>query len=125
MTTPHKMCETYAFHVTEPLKRSVSDPLPLEKCTMPWPADDDAAYEASRKAAQRLLGSPITVSSNGEEMQRLVKKNRSQSSGQPHSRRPEMSHMNVYTQCGRHGDDWLFGGFSVSQTVKRMWDRKA
>lgn len=29
---------------------------------------------------------------------------------------------NVYTSCGRHGDDWLFGGFSLGGTVKKMWD---
>lgn len=30
---------------------------------------------------------------------------------------------NVYTQCGRHSDDWLFGGFSVSGAVKRIWQK--
>jgi hypothetical protein len=34
------------------------------------------------------------------------------------------SHTNVYTECGRHCDDWLFGGFSVTKTVKRMFGRR-
>jgi hypothetical protein len=29
---------------------------------------------------------------------------------------------NVYTECGRHGDDWLFGG--ISDTVKSMFSKK-
>ncbi|KAF7854618.1 hypothetical protein EAF04_010426 [Stromatinia cepivora] len=30
---------------------------------------------------------------------------------------------NVYTECGRHSDDWLFGGFSVSGAVKKIWQK--
>lgn len=34
-------------------------------------------------------------------------------------------HTNVYTECGRHSNDWLFGGISVTQTVKGMiWHKK-
>jgi hypothetical protein len=33
-------------------------------------------------------------------------------------------HANIHTECGRHGDDWLFGGFSVIDTVKRLFERK-
>lgn len=32
--------------------------------------------------------------------------------------------VNVYTECGRHSDDWLFGGFSVAGAVKKLWDKK-
>lgn len=32
--------------------------------------------------------------------------------------------MNVHTECGRHSDDWLFGGFSVSGAVKKLGKRK-
>lgn len=34
------------------------------------------------------------------------------------------NHVNVYTDCGRHGDDWLFGGWSVGGAVKKVWGRK-
>jgi hypothetical protein len=33
-------------------------------------------------------------------------------------------HVNVHTECGRHGDDWLFNGFSVKENMekmKKMW----
>jgi len=33
------------------------------------------------------------------------------------------AHTNVYTECGRHSDDWLFGGFSVSGVVKKIWQK--
>ncbi|KAI9645095.1 hypothetical protein NHQ30_005829 [Ciborinia camelliae] len=32
-------------------------------------------------------------------------------------------HANVYTECGRHSNDWLFGGFSVSGVVKKIWQK--
>ncbi|TGO54378.1 hypothetical protein BCON_0108g00240 [Botryotinia convoluta] len=32
-------------------------------------------------------------------------------------------HANVYTECGRHSDDWLFGGFSVTDAVKKIWHK--
>ena len=34
------------------------------------------------------------------------------------------NHVNVYTDCGRHGDDWLFGGWSVGGVMRRVWGRK-
>jgi hypothetical protein len=34
-------------------------------------------------------------------------------------------HTNAHTECGRHSNDWLFGGISVTQTVKGMiWHKK-
>jgi hypothetical protein len=33
------------------------------------------------------------------------------------------SKINGYTEAGRHGDDWLFGGFSVSDSVKKFLKR--
>jgi hypothetical protein len=30
-------------------------------------------------------------------------------------------HANVYTECGRHSDGWLFGG--ISDTVKTMFGK--
>jgi len=37
-----------------------------------------------------------------------------------HSHEPKI---NVYTECGRHSDDWLFGGFSVSDSFRKLLDR--
>jgi len=39
-----------------------------------------------------------------------------------HSHDP--NRVNVYTECGRHSDDWLFGGWSVSGAVKKIWERE-
>jgi hypothetical protein len=33
-------------------------------------------------------------------------------------RHSSSDHTNVYTECGRHGDDWLFGG--ISDAVKTI-----
>lgn len=30
---------------------------------------------------------------------------------------------NVYTECGRHSNEWLFGGFSLRKTAKKLWNR--
>ena len=32
--------------------------------------------------------------------------------------------VNIHTECGRHGDDWLFGGWNLGDTVKKIWDKK-
>ena len=39
-------------------------------------------------------------------------------------RRSNDPKVNVYTECGRHGDDWLFGGFSLSETMKMLWEKR-
>jgi len=37
------------------------------------------------------------------------------------TKRHSTGHANVYTECGRHGDDWLFGGISDAvKTVKSV-----
>ncbi|KAF4632860.1 hypothetical protein G7Y89_g5252 [Cudoniella acicularis] len=32
----------------------------------------------------------------------------------------EPNKMNVYTECGRHGDEWLFGGFTVAGAFRKV-----
>lgn len=40
-------------------------------------------------------------------------------------RHSSSSHANVYTQCGRHGDDWLFGGIGdVVKSVLKKNEKK-
>ncbi|KAI1854541.1 hypothetical protein JX265_007588 [Neoarthrinium moseri] len=31
---------------------------------------------------------------------------------------------NVYTHCGRHSDQWLFGGTSMSSMIKSAWKKE-
>jgi len=45
------------------------------------------------------------------------------SPGQKQIRRHSTEKVNVYTECGRHGDEWLFGGFSLPDKVKRLWQK--
>lgn len=34
------------------------------------------------------------------------------------------SHLNAHSECGRHGDDWLFGGASLGDGVKWLLGKK-
>lgn len=36
---------------------------------------------------------------------------------------PAQNHLNVHTYAGRHANDWLFGGFSVTQSLKAVFRR--
>lgn len=38
--------------------------------------------------------------------------------------RPIRENRNVHTECGRHSNDWLFGGFSVTGSIKKMMEKK-
>jgi hypothetical protein len=33
--------------------------------------------------------------------------------------------INVYTKCGRNSDDWLFSGWNVADTVKKIWEKES
>jgi len=60
-----------------------------------------AKSEGNRSPAMRSPTSP------NEEMMR-----------RRHSHEPKK---NVYTECGRHSDEWLFGGWS--DKVKKLWEK--
>jgi len=30
-------------------------------------------------------------------------------------------HTNAHSECGRHTDDWLFGGFSIKESLKKWF----
>ncbi|KAH8816315.1 hypothetical protein F5884DRAFT_852758 [Xylogone sp. PMI_703] len=122
MSKADQLPDMSAYHMAEPLRRTVSEPQPLRLYSAQW-AVDEAAHEALRKEAHRLLGSSIIASSDGEEMKHLQKKKRSQSSGQAQLHQPKAAHVNIYTQCGRHSNEWLFGGLSFSGTVRRIWKK--
>jgi hypothetical protein len=42
----------------------------------------------------------------------------------PKRRHSSETRMNVHTECGRHSDDWLFGGFSVAGVKSLLWGKK-
>ncbi|KAH7346645.1 hypothetical protein BKA65DRAFT_502945 [Rhexocercosporidium sp. MPI-PUGE-AT-0058] len=51
-----------------------------------------------------------------------IRESRDSMPSRRHSHDP--AKVNGYTTCGRHGDDWLFGGFSVSGAVKKLWEKE-
>ncbi|KAN0099420.1 hypothetical protein V8E51_013195 [Hyaloscypha variabilis] len=40
--------------------------------------------------------------------------------GIEHIHHASPDHTNVHTECGRHGDDWLFGGWNLGQVIKGL-----
>ncbi|KAI9056075.1 hypothetical protein LZ554_001004 [Drepanopeziza brunnea f. sp. 'monogermtubi'] len=70
---------------------------------------------ADRRAEKVLVSDAATSprrSGSGEPKLKL-KPSRRHSSHDP-------SKVNVYTECGSHGYDWLFGGFSVAGAVRKL-----
>jgi hypothetical protein len=49
---------------------------------------------------------------------------KSSDSGRIKKTHSEDFHKNAYTECGRHSDDWLFGGVSVTKTLKGLWEKR-
>lgn len=64
------------------------------------------------------------MSSAEEDKFGFARSGTSRSEDKTRRRRSNDPKINVYTECGRHSDDWLFGGFSVSGTMKMLWDRR-
>lgn len=99
-------------------QRTVSDPVsPL-------------AHSPSRHDLARTATVPVPPKSAG-----LIDKNLKFASGSksPNSpggidksarRRSYEPKVNVYTECGRHSDEWLFGGFSVADALKKLWEKE-
>ena len=42
---------------------------------------------------------------------------------QSHSDHWNQRHKNAHSECGRHGNDWLLRGFSVTETFRRVFGR--
>ncbi|KAE9364333.1 hypothetical protein N431DRAFT_431205 [Stipitochalara longipes BDJ] len=40
--------------------------------------------------------------------------------GIEHIHHASPDHTNVHTECGRHGDDWLFGGWNLGQVFRGL-----
>lgn len=97
-------------------QRTLSEPLPLASSSKVETPTRAYTYDPPRSASYadrslRFAGgemSPSTGSYGGDKMKRR------------HSSEPKI---NGYTACGRHSNDWLFGGFSVSGQVKKLWEK--
>jgi hypothetical protein len=44
--------------------------------------------------------------------------------GISHWHHARQEHVNLHTECGRHGDDWLFGGWSLMGVVRGLLGRR-
>jgi hypothetical protein len=103
----------------EPLpfsQRSHSDPLPsnlsrrFNKTKGPSKGATDVAVEHEVLSKHAGL-SPTSCGVEGDR-DKIMK------------RHSHPCHINRHTECGRHGDDWLFGGFSVVELVKRIFKKR-
>jgi hypothetical protein len=96
--------------------RTTSDPFPP-----PSPAQRGTATRASSGDVPKSAGSTdssprLLKGSKGDKSPSSSRSDKGDKARRRHS-------SNNYTECGRHGDDWLFGGFSVSDSVKKLWER--
>jgi hypothetical protein len=86
------------------------------------------SFVSTSSTSTEMPRSPVQLSSAKEEKLWLDRTESGGSDrGMDHKTIRRQSHdpkINVYTECGRHGDDWLFGGFSVSGTVKSLWEKR-
>jgi hypothetical protein len=99
--------------------RTTSDPFPP-----PSPAQRGVATRASSGDVPKSAGytdSSLRFLKGGKGDKGDKSPSSSRSDKGDNARRRHSS--NNYTECGRHGDDWLFGGFSVSDSVKKLWER--
>lgn len=108
--------ETFAQPRSSGPYRTVSEPFPP-----PSPAQRGTATRASSGDVPKSAG-------YADGSLRFLKSGKSDKSSSSRrsdkgdkSRRRHSS--NTYTECGRHSGEWLFGGFSVSDSVKKLWEK--
>ncbi|KAN0119894.1 hypothetical protein V8E51_002102 [Hyaloscypha variabilis] len=111
--------QSFAQPPLSPPYRTVSSPYPAS------PAQRGTATRASsgevpKSAGYTDGGLRFLKSSNGDKSPSSSRNDKLAKAKRRHSHE---SKINNYTECGRHGDDWLFGGFSVSESVKKLWER--
>lgn len=108
-------------------KRTVTDPLPPPSPFGYFPGRPvDETLNSSghtpkspnnvnfrREEGMSSAKSPPTLSPGGKKGRDMVRR-----------RHSAELHKNVYTACGRHSDDWLFGGFTVAGVAKKIWNKK-
>ena len=105
---------------SSPAQRTMSDPFPP-----PSPAQQGSPMRATSGEVPKSAGYTdssvrFLKSSKGDKSPSSSRSDKREKAKRRHSHE---SKINGYTECGRHGDDWLFGGFSVSDSVKKLWER--
>jgi len=107
--------------------RTFSDPPPASSPSRQFSNILGRSVEESPKSAGHTPKSPKNVKFGRGEGMSLVKSPTTPAGGKKDMVKRRHSHeprMNVYTECGRHSDDWLFGGFSVAGVVKKFWEKR-
>jgi len=112
--------QTFAQPRSSAAHRTVSDPFPP-----PSPAQRGTPTRASSGDVPKSAGYidsswRFLKGGKGDKSPSFSRSDKGDKARRRHSSEPKI---NGYTECGRHGDDWLFGGFSVSDSVKKLWER--
>jgi len=108
-----------------PPQRTISDPLPPSPSRPYSNLARQSTYDAAtpKSAGYKSPRSPKNVKFGAGSDDRSMTSPTSYK-GMPKRRHSHESKVNVYTECGRHSNDWLFGGFSVAGVVKKFWEKK-
>jgi len=97
---------------SSPFHRSATEPYPPQRGTPMRASTSDvpmsAGYTDGNVRFSKIESGVRSPTGYGDKMKRR------------HSHEPKV---NGYTQCGRHSDEWLFGNFSVPNSVKKLWER--
>jgi len=87
-----------------------------------------ATSPAAIDTTATICVSPRTASPESSPQQtRSTLPSKSRSTSSPSTAKPPMEKRHssgTYTQCGRHGNEWLFKNFSVTEHVKSLLERK-
>ncbi|KAG4440493.1 hypothetical protein IFR05_004028 [Cadophora sp. M221] len=92
------------------------------------PTSSDFTHTTTR-ASQSTVDTQISAGYGEKTLQFDTTQSHTSSKRESRDLKPSRRHsldpskVNGYTTCGRHGDDWLFGGFSVSGAVKKLWEK--
>ncbi|KAF3482753.1 uncharacterized protein GIQ15_02077 [Arthroderma uncinatum] len=92
------------------------------KSPAPAPIDTNAsqlAHSGQRTTSPTLMSPEITSPDSAAEECQKKKRHSRKSSSSNHKRRSS-----TMTQVGRHGNDWLFNGFSVRDHVGKLLDNE-
>ncbi len=105
---------------SSPAQRTMRDPFPPPSPVQQGSPMRATSGEVPKSAGYADSSVRFLKNSKGDKSPSSSRSDKREKAKRRHSHE---SKINGYTECGRHGDDWLFGGFSVSDSVKKLWER--
>lgn len=102
-------------------KHSSSESLPRRSSSRS-PARSPARSTHSSSNPPEKDRTPIGVKQQAEGTHKLVEY--VDEDGISHWHHARQEHVNLHTECGRHGDEWLFGGWSLMEVVRGLLRRR-